>query len=116
MPEDMLMKTVVRETTDNKGPEPVGVAGVDTDASVTVFAMPIWKMIGVRVVRIYLQAVLGLLTADGVGAIDLAHQGDAWAHIREAMFVSLAVAFMGLLQNSLEFLTKIDVNKPGLRA
>jgi hypothetical protein len=101
---DEPMKTIARQTEN--------AAGIATE----VIAWPFWKMIAVRVARVYLQTFLGLLGADGMGAIELGPAGDAWSHLLSAALVALAPAAVSLLQNSLEFLTKIDVNAPGLRA
>lgn len=106
--------TVVRATTE--APGVVGTAGVDTTKPVTVVTMPWWKMLLVRVTRVYLQGFLGLLGADGAGMIELAKSGTAWDHIFAVAYVATAPAFISLLWNASEFLTNLDVNKPGLRA
>ena len=110
------LKTVVRASADNPTGPPVGVAGAGTDGAVVVLAMPIWKMVLVRVTRGYLQVVVGLLTADGIGAVELAKGGTFWPHLLSAATIALAPAAFSLLQNALEFLTELDVKKPGLRA
>lgn len=99
-------KTVVR----------AGVDGTGDGGLTTVVTMPIWQMVLVRVTRNYLQVVLGLLTADGLGVVEMAQSGDFWVHLYVAGKVALAPAAVALIQNAIEFLTKLDVNRPGLRA
>lgn len=95
----------------------LGTAAIGTTDATTVIQMPIWQMVAVRVVRNYLQVVLGLLAADGVGAVELAHAGnDFWIHLLAAAKIALAPAVIALLHNSVEFLTKLDVNNPEWRA
>lgn len=110
----MELQTVVRDTEGAK--HHVGIAGIESETPVMVRTMAIWKMIGVRVLRVYIQTFLGLLGADGLGVIDLAPVGESWAHITSVGLVSLAPAFVSLLQNALEFLTKLDVTSPSMRA
>jgi hypothetical protein len=106
--------TVVRRSNDAE--KTIGIAGVWTNNPITVRTMPIVAMIGVRVLRVYIQTFLGLLGADGIGAIELARPGDAWGHLISLGLVSLAPATVSLLHNALEFLTSLDVKRPELRA
>lgn len=114
---DMLdtQRTVVRATPESPH-KFVGVAGMDTAQPVIVTTMPIWKMVGVRVLRVYLQSFLGLLLADGTGMVELAPAGEAWQHMQAIALLATAPSFVSLCQNALEFLTNLDVNRPSLRA
>jgi hypothetical protein len=112
---DEPQKTVVRANAQD-APGTLGVAGINSSTPTTVIQMSIWALVGVRVVRVYLQSIFGLLTADGMGFVELAKDQNFWIHVEQAAFISLAVAFMSLLQNLLEFLTRLDVDRPGLRA
>lgn len=105
--------TVVRAT---EGVGLVGTAGVNTTQSVTVVAMPWWQMLMIRVLRVYLMTLAGLLPADGLGMIELSKAGSAWQHIGMAAYVATAPAFASLLWNAIEFLTNLDVSRPGWRA
>lgn len=107
-------RTIVRAQPEQ--PRMVGIAGADGPNPVVVTTMPIWKMVGVRVLRVYLQSFLGLLLADGSGFVELAPPGEAWAHMQAIALLAMAPSFVSLCQNFLEFLTRVDVNKPGLRA
>ena len=108
-------KTVVRASMAQPNAKIVGLAGAETDSPVLVKAMPIWLMLLVRVTRVYLQTFFGLLGADAVGIIDVT-VGEDWARLASVAVAALAPATVTLLQNSLEFLTKLDVTKPALRA
>lgn len=110
------LKTIVRGTGDGSMPKVVGIAGVDTENPVIVGTMPVWKMIGVRVLRMYLQSFIGLLGVDALKLVDLAPPGDALAHLYLVGGIALAPTAVALLHNALEFLTKIDVTHPQLRA
>jgi len=77
--------------------------------------------IGVRVLRTYLQSVVGFLVVLGVGggallpieqAVGLA---PLWSKLLTALQLGAAPALVALLQNSLELLTALDVTQPRLR-
>jgi hypothetical protein len=108
-------KTVVRNGSDGESGV-IGVAGVGAANATSVVQMPIWQLIAIRVLRVYLQSVLGLLGGDSAGVIELAHGAGFWPHLEEAAFAALAIAVVSLIQNTYEFLTKLDVSNPGLRA
>jgi hypothetical protein len=113
--EDQKQFTVVRQT---NGVKEVGTAGLDKEniQSVTVNAMPIWQLVLVRVMRMYIQSLLGLLTLDGLGVIKMEGVLEDWSLISSAMLTALAPTFISFMQNTLEFLTKLDVKNPAWRA
>lgn len=111
-----LLRTVTRATPEHAGKSEIGIAGVESLAPVSVVAMSVWRMILVRVCRVYLQVFLGLLGAEGMGIIDLGPAGEAWVKLQNVALISLAPACVSLMQNALEFLTRLDVNKPTWRA
>lgn len=113
-PQTQPDKTIVRQTNGITGV--LGTAGVGSSQATTVITMPAWQMVAVRVARMYVQTVLGVLTADGIGMIHLAGPGDLWGHLSNALFIGLAPSTIALLQNVLEFLTKVDVKYPQFRA
>lgn len=73
------------------------------------------QMILVRVARTYLQSLLGFLGAAAVGALDTLAPMDAWGKIVTAAGLALFPAFVSLVQNVLEWLTKLDTRAPELR-
>jgi len=102
-------------------------ADMNTDkqmATVVVVPMPAWKIALVRCVRVYIQSLLGFLTATGTGltaavgaalgtpipAMDFFHMLVFCASL------AIAPATVSLLQNILELLAKIDATNPTLRA
>lgn len=105
--------TIVRKT---NGEEYIGTAGIDSLIPVSVTAMPIWQLLLIRVVRMYIQTILGLLSLSGLGMIMMEGVLKDWSLIAGAMLAALAPTFVSFLQNLLEFLTKIDVKNPQWRA
>lgn len=101
-----VVRTVVRRTGTGQ-PKMVGIAGNNSDNPVIVQSMSWWKMVGVRIVRMYLQTFFGLLGADAV-AIDLGSLGSIG-------LLAIAPTMVSLGQNLLEILTQIDVTHPQLR-
>jgi hypothetical protein len=109
------VKTVV---TERAGVEPAAAAASEVGA-VTVVTMPAWQIAGVRTVRVYLQSLLGFLTAAGTGyatAIGVVMPVGDFGHLF-VVSASLAVApaAFTLLQNVIELLAKIDASNPTLR-
>lgn len=105
---------VVRKV--NGTPEFVGIAGVGTKHEVVVYAMSTFRVLTIRVLRVYIQSFLGLLSVDGLGIRDLAPPGEAFDQMWVLAGIALAPAFIALLMNLLEFLTKLDVSTPSLHA
>ena len=110
------MKTLVRATED--APKVIGTAGSGTGNDVTVTTRPWYQLVGIRVMRVYLQSLLGFLLATGSGlaeaaGIPLNQFGNAFV---VAATLAVAPTVVSLLQNTLEFLTKLDMTNPGLRA
>lgn len=77
---------------------------------------PIW-IVFVRTTRVYLQTLLGLLLAGGLGtATNTLPVGDFWHLLRVSAGLSVASAVVCALQNALELLSRIDQSHPELRA
>lgn len=115
-------KTVVvrREENNLLPPEAAASGAIADGGAVAVIQLPWWQMIGVRALRVYLQSLLGFLTAATTG---LAQQfgvqtpvGDFGHLFLSCAGLALAPAAFSLLQNSIELLTKLDTSKPQLRA
>ena len=89
--------------------------------TIEVRPMPWYAAIGVRVVRTYLQALVGFIGAafvlpavlpDGSGLV----LGPYADRLVTAAQLAALPAFMSLLQNALEILGKLDATNPQLRA
>lgn len=109
------MKTLVRATEDS--PKTVGTAGKG-ESAVTVQTMPWYQMIAIRATRVYLQSLIGFLTAGGTGIAEMAGVplDQFGGLLGTAATLAIAPSIMSVLTNALEFLTKLDVTNPGLRA
>lgn len=110
---DEVRKTLVRGTGDGT----LGTASVGTSAATIVLEKPWWKILLVRVARIYFQTFSGLLIAQGVGVIDIKSAVDValgaqWNTFASLAFVSVMPTVVGGIQNITEFLTKIDQTNP----
>lgn len=112
--EQIQQPVVVRKI--NGAPETVGIAGVGTPHEVVVYTMSWVRILTIRVLRVWLQSFLGLLAIDGLGIADLAPPGEAFQQMWTVAGIALAPAVIALLQNALEFLTKLDVKNPSIHA
>lgn len=79
-----------------------GVANnIDENYDIKVVEVKWWRLILIRTARSYIQSLLGLLGARELGLTGI--------HEISFIFVTAAFpAFISLLQNSLEILTKLD--------
>ena len=87
--------------------------------AVKVVTMPWWQIVGVRALRVYLQGLVGFLTANATGATQAVTgmpMGDFAHQLTVAISLSVAPAVLSLLLNSVELLSKIDQSHPTLRA
>lgn len=75
-----------------------------SEPDITVVAKPWYVMVLVRVARVYLQSLLGLLAAD------FATTAINWDFVNVAL-VALSPALVSLLQNSVEILSKLDTSE-----
>jgi len=98
-------------------------ADVSTDhqlSKVVIVLMPPLRIIAVRASRVYLQTLLGLLGAFGLGAAaDLGvtmAPGTFWHTLMTCAGLALAPAVMSILQNTAELLARVDTNLPQMRA
>lgn len=82
-----------------------------------IVVVPAVGVVLVRVVRTYLQTLIGLLTALGLGVLPVGpvDQLAVWQQVLVTAGLALFPAFMSLLQNTWELLGKWDVTKPELR-
>lgn len=113
MADEVQRKTLVRGTGDGY----VGTAAFGQTSSTIVVEKPWWKILFVRVARIYFQTFSGLLIAQGVGVIDIKSAVDTalgmqWNTFASLAFVSVMPTVVGGIQNVTEFLTKIDQTNP----
>jgi len=79
-----------------------------------------YAQVGIRVLRTYLQGVLGFLTAIASGATDAVGihvpVGDFWDLLLKSAGLAVAPAMISLLQNAIEILSKLDQTNPQVRA
>jgi len=79
-----------------------------------------YAQVGVRVLRTYLQSLLGFIMAVGSGAaagVGINIQvGDFTDLLLKSAGLAIAPAAVSMLQNAIEILTKLDVTNPQARA
>ena len=79
-----------------------------------------WQQALIRGARVYLQSLVGFLLAAGTGAAAAVGVnlpvGDFGKLLLSAGSMAVAPAFISLIQNSIEMLTKLDSSSPQLRA
>jgi len=102
-------------------------AEMNTDkelASVTVVALPPWKIILIRACRVYLQSLVGFLAATSIGVAGSVGAAvgtpiplmDFWHTLLFSLSLATAPAVISLIQNTLELLAKLDATNPTWRA
>lgn len=89
--------------------------------SVTIVAMPPWKIVLVRAFRVYLMALVGLLGTAGIGVtasvgISLGAAVTMLKVIGICMIISLGPAIVSAAWNTIELLKKWDATAPQMRA
>lgn len=104
-----------------EGPEDKSILKTPSGATnVEVITMTWYSQVGIRVLRTYLQSLLGFILAIGTGAA-----GGVGLNIPAQDFLQLLIssgslavapAAIALLQNMVEILGKFDVTNPQLRA
>lgn len=105
------IKTVVTERADVSTKKELN--------DVTVVSMPWWKIVGVRALRVYLQGLVGFLTANATGATTAVTGipvGDFGQQIVTAASLAVAPAVFSLLTNAIELLARLDQRAPQFRA
>lgn len=88
-------------------------------ANVEVVSMPWWKIVLVRAGRVYLQGLLGFLTANMTGATEAVTgvpMGDFASKCAIAASLAVAPTVLSLIQNVIELLARMDQKSPQLRA
>jgi hypothetical protein len=112
-----IIKTVMtRREEPGIDRERVRARTIEGEPDVTVVTMPPWQMVGVRALRVYLQSVLGFITAGGVGLDAGVLPNEFGALFFTAVQLALAPAVFSALTNTTELLTKLDISNPELRA
>ena len=88
----------------------------NTGLDVQVIALSWVRIACTRTLRVYLQSVLGILLAGGVGAdsgvLPEEFAGLMWSAVR----LGMASATVSLIQNTIELLNGVDSRFPALRA
>ena len=108
MTDEATTKVLVTDTGTASKIEGAGTGGVEI-----VVVNPI-SLLAVRVLRTYVQTLLGILTIAALPQT-LIQFKDFTDLLIQASVVSLAPALISLLQNVLEVLAKLDQTKPELR-
>lgn len=88
--------------------------------SVAIVLMTPVKIVVVRALRVYLQTLVGLLTALGSGVaasvgVTLT-AGDFWHLLAACSSIAVAPAVISAITNTVELLAKWDASHPELRA
>jgi hypothetical protein len=78
--------------------------------------MSIAAMVAVRCARVYVQTLLGLLSAGGLGLAPGWQAGELLSNVQGAALLSLAPVVFTFLQNTYELLQRIDESNPRWRA
>jgi hypothetical protein len=99
------IKTVVRPDAYDEGYRPIKAQAMSAAA-----------MVLVRCARVYVQSLLGLLSAGGLGAMPGWLPGELWSNIQQAALLSCAPVVFTFLQNSMELLARLDERGPRWRA
>jgi hypothetical protein len=92
------------------------VAGQAPDEVVILQPMHPVALVGVRCARVYLQTILGLLSAGGLGVMPGWTPGELASNVTQAALLSLAPVVFTFLQNTLELLARLDERRPEWRA
>jgi hypothetical protein len=113
------IKTLVTEA-------PTGPKDGDTiktpagQADIQVVTMTWYGQVGIRVVRTYLQSLLGFVVAMSSGAGNAVGMNlpatDFGTLMMQSASLALAPAVISLIQNAVEILAKMDTRAPQLRA
>lgn len=85
-------------------------------SAVEIITMTRLQVVVVRAARVYLQTVLGILTAGGVGAVPGVLPQELHALIVVALKLGAAPVVFTVLQNAIELLAEVDSRYPKLRA
>jgi hypothetical protein len=89
-------------------------------SDVMLITLPPWKMVLIRVARVYLQSVLGFLIATSSGAVTELGVSlppkDFYGLLLTCSILGLAPATISLIQNTIEIFTQLDTSNPSLRA
>lgn len=101
------MITTVMTQREEPGPssETVIAHTKQSEPNVRIVTRPWYVMVLVRVARVYVQSFVGLATADALTKI------VDFNGVENVAMAALFPAFMSLMQNALEILTKMDTNE-----
>ena len=108
------IKTLVVKRDDTPKDETVAVTPGSTAPNLVIKTLRPLSVVGIRTARVYLQALVGLLVAGGIGATSVpgGHFGAAFV---QAATLAIAPAAITALQNTIELLAKVDEKAPELR-
>lgn len=83
------------------------------EPNIRIISLPWWAMIGIRVLRVYVQGVIGFL---GTGFVGLTDGTTMWNTFLHALLLAIPPAVVSLFMNSAEIMAKVDTNNPVVRA
>ena len=109
------IKTIITETPESpkSGSTLRAPAG---DTNVTVVTMTWYSQVAIRVLRTYLQGLVGFVVAGTAGMPGPLPASGFSSVLLNAASLALAPAIVSLLQNAIEILSKLDVTNPQVRA
>lgn len=108
-------------TERESGPENKSILKTPSgETNVEIVTMSIYAQVGIRVLRTYLQSLLGFITVVGTGAagavgIEIPMK-DFGQLFWTSAGLSVAPAAISLLQNAIEILSRMDTTNPQMRA
>jgi len=112
---DDIKSVVVARRKDGVSDSYAVTTGVDAPNLIVQALSPL-RVVVTRVIRVYLQAVVGIVSAGMANADGGLLPDDFYALFLTACRMSMAVGGITLLQNLAELATKIDQKYPELRA
>lgn len=120
MSDDQLTEKVLITARDTAPADNTVLETAPGAPDVQVVTMAWYSQVAIRVLRTYLQSLLGFLVAVGSGAagavgIELPMK-DFGELLWSSAGLAVAPAVISLLQNAIEILSKLDATSPKLRA
>ena len=115
------IKTVVTDRGAGEGPKDKSILHTPSgQANVEIVSLSVTAQVGIRVLRTYLQGLVGFLLAAGTGAAAAVGVnmpvGDFGSLLVQSASLAVAPAVIGALQNIIELLARMDTSAPQLRA
>lgn len=84
--------------------------------NVTVQPMPWYRIVATRAARVYMQSLVGFLTAASTAVAAGVLPVEFAISVQNAALLAVGPAVMSVLQNTAELLVRLDESHPQLRA